>query len=75
MRVDVYGLFELDVVRRERGWVVYRVRDGRREAMPELTPPKSLKADELPQWLDDLLHEHARPGTTIRIVRGSVQER
>ena len=68
MRFDVYGRFELEVVREELSWAVYRRHEGRRQPMPDIVIPPSLGAAAIPRFLDDLLHELARPGQAIRRV-------
>jgi hypothetical protein len=65
MRFDVYGRFQLEVVRERGQWVVYRLGDGKR-APAELAIPSWVAQNELATYLDDLLHELAGPGQSIR---------
>ena len=66
MRFDVYGRFQLEVVRAGAGWMVYRLGHGRREAMADLVIPPGTQADDILRYLDDLLHELAEPGRVLR---------
>jgi len=65
MRFDVYGRYRLEVVREGETWAVYRVGDGRRRREPGLTVPSSVRAADMATYLDDMLHELARPGDKI----------
>jgi hypothetical protein len=66
VRFDVYGRFVLEVVRRRGGWTVYRLEHGRRALMADLVVPAGLEAEDVRRYLDDLLHELAEPGRTLR---------
>lgn len=70
MRFDVYGWFEIEVVRTGAAWTVYRRYEGKRRPMHEIVIPPGLEAQAIPRYLDDLLHEYARPGRVIRQVDG-----
>ncbi len=69
MRFSVYGRYELEVVREAGAWVVYRSEDGKRRPAGDLIVPAHLNAEDVPTYLDDILHELARPGTEIRRLR------
>lgn len=66
MRFDVYGRFQLDVLRRGSAWVVYQPGHGKRRLMPEIVIPPTVESSAIAGYLDDLLHELALPGKTIR---------
>lgn len=66
MRFDIYGRFQLEVLRKDDRWVVYRLDQGKRRVFPDLAIPASLRSDELASYLDDMLHEWARSGDAIR---------
>jgi hypothetical protein len=66
LRFDVYGRFEIALVRRGARWVAFRLADGRRLPLPDLVVPPGLPARAIARHLDDLLHELARPGQTVR---------
>ncbi|MHA1600577.1 MAG: DUF7661 family protein [Alphaproteobacteria bacterium] len=66
MRFDIYGRYTLDIVRKEEAWVVYRISDGKRRVELGLVVPSSILAADVLMYLDDLLHELAHPGATIR---------
>jgi hypothetical protein len=68
VKVDVYGRYQLEVVRENGAWSVYRLETGKRIRVPELGIPPSLEPKEIPEFLDDLYHEMARPGQSIRVL-------
>jgi hypothetical protein len=65
MKFDVYGRFQLEVLREKEAWTVYRLAPGTRERDTDVVIPPSLEPDELAAYLDDLFHELARPGQTV----------
>src|SRR5262245_56750861 len=65
MRFDVYDRFQLEVVREKGRWVAYRLGLGRRSPA-KLAIPSWVAPCELATYLDDLLHELAGPGQTVR---------
>lgn len=75
LRFSVYERFTLVVERAKDGWLVLEVgAEGKRRLRPDLALPPGLKEADVARYLDDLLHEHARPGTSIRLLafRGRV---
>lgn len=66
MRFDIYGQQELDVIRDGGGWKVYGVADGKRILLSDVVIPAEVEESEMSTFLDDLFHELARPGKTIR---------
>ncbi len=66
MRFDIYGRFELEVVRESGRWTLYKLDHGKRRATSDFVMPASLRPDELSTYLDDMLHEWAQPGAAIR---------
>ena len=70
MRFNVYGRYHLLVERSGRAWRVLQIgEDGKRGLRDDISIPADLThADEVAEFLDVLLHEHARPGTAIRLV-------
>lgn len=66
VRFDVYGRFQLEVVRAGARWTVYRFENGRRGPMADLVIPAGTPADDVLRYLDDLLHELAEPGRVLR---------
>ena len=66
MRFDIYGRYQLEVVRQDNAWTVYRTDGGKRRPETDLVIPSSVAAADVPMYLDDLLHELASPGATIR---------
>ncbi len=65
MRFNVYGRYELEVTRDGDRWSVHRL-DGDKRRPADLAIPPDLPADGVATYLDDLLHEAARPGDSIQ---------
>jgi len=65
-RFDIYGRFVLAIEREHGRWVAYRLGDGTRRRESSLVLPDALSEAELPAWLDDMYHEYARPGRSVR---------
>ena len=68
MKFDVYGRFQLEVAREGDTWVVYRVVPGKRIRAEDLTIPSEIQPSEIATYLDDLFHEGAAPGTSVRLL-------
>ena len=71
MRVDVYGKFQLEIAREDGRWVAYKVDAVKRARMCDLVIPDWLDEAGVVEHLDDLYHEAARPGQTVRIISGT----
>lgn len=67
MRFDIFGRFEIELTRDGATWKALSVGEGKRKPL-NLPIPPDLKEDELQTYLDDLFHEFATPGRTIRRV-------
>ena len=70
MIFDIYGRFQIEVLRTSSGWVAYRKSSGLRTPYPDLSLPADLRESELERFLDDHFHEYAQPGQTIRRLSG-----
>jgi hypothetical protein len=68
MRLDVYGRFQLEVLRENDAWVVYRIGLGTRTRDTNVVIPTSLAAEELAVYIDDLFHELCGPGQAVRVI-------
>jgi hypothetical protein len=66
VKYDVYGRFVVEVIRRGGEWETYRVDEGKRLRMREVAIPPAMSMDQIPCYLDDLWHESASPGKSIR---------
>ena len=69
MKFDVFGRFQLDVVREGGRWAAYSLGVGKRIKRDDLAIPPFLEAAEIGGYLDDLYHEMAGPGQVVREVR------
>ena len=63
---DIYGRMVLVVERGDDAWRVFRLRDGRRTPFHDVVIPSHVAADGIETFLDDIFHEWAGPGDTIR---------
>ena len=68
MRFDVYGRFQLEVLRENGAWIAYRLGLGTRERDNDVVIPPSLDASELAACIDDVFHELARPGQCVLLL-------
>jgi hypothetical protein len=68
MKLDVYGRFQLEVLRENNSWVAYRVGPGTRSRDTDVVIPNSLAPEEIAGYLDDLFHELSGFGQTIRVL-------
>lgn len=69
MIFDIYGHFELEIIREGDSWIAYRRGQGTRRQEPDLSIPSSLTEAELLTYLDDIYHEYAAVGRTIRQIK------
>ncbi len=69
MKFDIYGRYELDIERVQGKWIVFRSEGGkRRHELDIIIPPDTSEADVL-AYLEELLHEYARPGRSIARIK------
>ena len=68
---DVYGQFTVHVERDGDGWRVLRVAPDGKRGLLGVEIPSDLPEPALARYLDDLLHELAGPGDSIRLVERS----
>jgi hypothetical protein len=67
MKFDVYGRFQLEVAREGNVWAVYRLAPGKRVRAHDLIIPSDVQPSEVATYLDDLFHESAVPGKSVRL--------
>lgn len=65
MRFDIYGHFEVEVVRENGQWAVYRTGDGLKRKEHDIVIPAGLESGSLVTFLDDVYHEFAEPGAGV----------
>ena len=68
MKFDIYGRFQLEVLRENNAWVVYRLGFGTRSRTNDVVLPAELEPGELATFLDDLFHELDRENQGVREV-------
>lgn len=67
MKFDIYGRFQLEVIREGDVWAVYRLAPGKRIRAGDLIIPNEVQPNEVATYLDDVFHESAAPGDSVRI--------
>jgi hypothetical protein len=65
MKFNIYGRFLIDVVRTNDHWEMFELDSGKRIRMTDFAIPAWLDESQLPQFLDDIFHEGAKPGDAI----------
>ena len=68
MKFDVYGRFQLEVLRENDEWVVYNLGLGKRVRDANLIIPASVAPSEVAVYLDDLFHELSGPEQCVRLL-------
>jgi hypothetical protein len=68
MKFDVYGRFQLEVAREGNRWIAYRLVPGKRIRADDLIIPGEVQPNEIATYLDDLFHEGAAPGESVRLL-------
>ncbi len=68
MKLGVYGKFRLEIAREDGRWIAYKLEPGKRVRLSELVIPDWLDEHGVVEHLDDLYHEAARPGQTVRVI-------
>jgi len=66
VKFDVYGRFQLEMHREGNAWVVYRLGTGMRSPGDDLEIPSSMPAEDIVDYLDDMYHEYACAGESIK---------
>ena len=65
MKFDIYGKFQVDVLREADTWVAYRLEPGKRIMLRDFSIPDFLDEGELATYLDDIYHEMGEPGERV----------
>ena len=68
MRFDIYGQYEVDVIREDARWKVFNLGEGKRTLLSDLIIPSQVQEHEIATYLDDLFHKFAKPGQKIQRV-------
>ena len=66
LKFDIYGRFEIEVVRQNGEWVVFQNGAGLKVPRRDVAIPREVGEDSLKQFLDDHFHEWAKPGDAVR---------
>ena len=65
MKFNIYGKFQLDVIREAGTWVAYRLEPGKRIVLRDFSIPDFLDEGELAIYLDDIYHEMGGPDERV----------
>lgn len=77
MKFDLYGRKVIEVVRNTTSWKVYYCgENGVKRPAHDVRIPDDIKTENIPQFLDDALHEWSTPDNTqiIRIDQSAPKE-
>ncbi len=66
MKFDIYGRFQVEMIRNGECWSAYRVEPGKRIALTDFSIPGFLSPDDIATYLDDIYHEMGGPGDVVR---------
>ncbi len=69
MKFDIYGRYELDVERVQGKWIIFRSGGGKRRQELDIIIPSDISEAAVLAYLEDLLHEYARPGRAITRIK------
>ena len=65
MKFDIYGKFQLQIVREQGRWQVYKLGNGYRTPVHDIVIPSTVSPEDLTSFLDDIFHEAATSGTRV----------
>lgn len=68
MRYDVYGRFQIEVHQYEGRWKAFKLALGKKRELKDIAFPEDMREDEIAIYLDDLFHELARPGDSVKLI-------
>lgn len=68
MRFNIYGRFQVEVLREQGAWQAYRLEPGKRGKMDSVVIPADLESEEVIVYLDDIFHELAGFGQSIELL-------
>lgn len=69
IRIDVYGRFRADVIRKGGTWVAYRRgADGKRSKLGDLALLDDATPEEVVHAIEAAYHELARPGDELVVI-------
>jgi hypothetical protein len=68
VKLDVYGRFQLEVQRENAQGAVPQIIDGMHLEVADAIIPAHFGETEINSYIDDLYHETARPGQSVRRV-------
>ena len=61
MKFDIYGRFQLEVLRDEDHWSVYRLASGKRMPVHDFKIPPEVEPNDIVRYLDDVFQRGRSP--------------
>lgn len=68
MKFNIYNRFVLEIIRKEKRWIAFRIGEGVKVPESNLIIPQDLEESELITFVEDIFHELAQPGKSIEIL-------
>lgn len=68
MKFSIYDRFVLEIIRKENRWAAFRIGEGVKVPEENLVVPQDLDTSELITYVEDVYHEFAQPGTSIKVL-------
>ncbi|MGE0109146.1 MAG: hypothetical protein AB7S81_05195 [Bdellovibrionales bacterium] len=65
---DIYGRRRIEIVCKGKMRTAYRLIGERRQIEPDFVIPDGYNEAQIRTYLDDMLHEMARPGQIIKLI-------
>jgi hypothetical protein len=65
MKFNIYNRFVLEIIRKEKRWIAFRIGEGVKVPESNLIIPQDLEESELIYFIEDIYHEFAQPGKSI----------
>ena len=68
MKFNIYDRFVLEIIRKEKRWIAFRIGEGVKMPESNLIVPQDLEESDLIIFVEDIFHELAQPGKSIEIL-------
>jgi len=68
MKFSIYDRFVVEIIRRQKRWIAFRLGEGVKVPEGNLVVPQDLEESELITFVEDMFHEFAQPGKSIEIL-------
>jgi hypothetical protein len=68
MKFSIYDRFVVEIIRKEKRWIAFRIGEGVKVPERNLIVPQDLEESELITFIEDMFHEYAQPDKSIEIL-------